>query len=109
PGCEAFSSFITRAPETRQDDGSTRDAGRSEPRPMADMARRASRVESRDLARVLQGPHGREIDPLRRYGSRSTMLRVDRQPGETPRRRPVCPQADASEADEQVVGHQPKT
>jgi hypothetical protein len=29
------------------------------------------------------------------------MIRMDRQPGETSRRRPVCPQADASEADKQ--------
>src|ERR1700736_2276804 len=73
-----FSSFITRASETSQHDGRTRDGGGSEPRTMADMARKASYVESGNLARVLQGPHGGEIDPLRRHGSRSTMLRMDR-------------------------------
>jgi hypothetical protein len=43
---------------------------------MADVARKASCVESRDLARVLQRPHRGEIDLVRRYCSRGTMLRM---------------------------------
>ena len=65
---------------------------------MAGVAGKAPYVESRDLACVLQGPHGGEVDPLRRHGSRGTVLRMDRQPGETSRRRPVCAQADAPQA-----------
>ncbi|MBM3771622.1 MAG: YdeI/OmpD-associated family protein [Acidimicrobiia bacterium] len=36
------------------------------------------------------------------------MLRLDRQPGEAPRRGSLCDQGDAAQADEQVVGYRPE-
>src|SRR5438046_951662 len=66
-------------------DDRTHDAGGSEPPTMADVAGKASCVESRGLARVPQGPHRCEIDPLRGHGSRGAVLRVDRQPDQTSR------------------------
>ncbi len=61
----------------RHDDG-TDDVGGTEPPRVADVVRKAPSVESRGLARVLQGPHGNEVDPLRGISSRGALLRMDR-------------------------------
>jgi len=57
------------AVEASHHDGRARDAASSESSRVADVAGKAPHVESRDLARVLQGPHRGEVDPLRRHRS----------------------------------------
>src|SRR5438034_7132318 len=73
---------------------------------MARVARKAPQIESRSLARISQGPHGREIAAVRGLRSRSALLRLDRQPGEATRRRSLCDQGDAAQTCQQMVGHQ---
>src|SRR5881628_146105 len=73
---------------------------------MARVARKAPQIESRSLARISQGPHGREIAAERGLRSRSALLRLDRQPGEATRRRSLCDQGDAAQTCQQMVGHQ---
>lgn len=60
---------VESAAEGSQLDGTTCYAASSESPTMASLARKAPCVESRSLARVLQGLHGGEVDPLRRHGS----------------------------------------
>src|SRR5213592_1091219 len=73
---------------------------------MARVARKAPQIESRSLARISQGPHGREIAAVRGLRSRSALLRLDRQPGEATRRRSLCDQGDAAQSHQQMVRHQ---
>src|SRR6267154_3817479 len=73
------------AAEASQHDGKTHDAASSESPTMAGVACKASHVESRGLARVLQGPHRGKVDPLRRHRSRGALLRMDRQSYQTSR------------------------
>jgi hypothetical protein len=47
----------------------THDSAGDEPSTMAGVVDQASHVESRSLARVLQGPYRGKVDPLRRHGS----------------------------------------
>ena len=47
--------------------------------------------------------------PYEDVGPRGSLLRLDRQPDQAPRRRPLRTQVHAAEADEQVVGSQSQT
>src|SRR5436189_2430387 len=73
---------------------------------MARVARKAPQIASRSLARISQGPHGREIAAVRGLRSGSALLRLDRQPGEATRRRSLCDQGDAAQTCQQMVENQ---
>src|SRR5881396_4274108 len=75
-GCGLVSHRFVRIAQRRtsRHDERTHEPGGSEPATMADVAGKAPRLESRSLARVLQGPHGGEVDPLRGLGSRGAVL-----------------------------------
>src|ERR1044071_6968351 len=76
---------------------------------MAEVARNAPRVESGDLAGILQGPHGRQVDSVRAIGARGAVLRVDRQHHQAARWPAVCPEVHSAAIRQQMVGDQSPT
>src|ERR1043166_5600103 len=76
---------------------------------MARLARKASQIEPRSVGRLSQGPYGREIATVRGLRSRSALLRLDRQPDQAHRRRPIRNEGDAAQTREQMVRHQSPT